>query len=189
MQNETFRRIVGTKTYECEIKTVTKLAETLRSQNRPEKSSTFGHEGISKSSSKNNQNVEIFYDNYMQFLDKFNHMNKAQRQQFELTSRKVVWENTNVMLQHPGFNGLKTGVTEAAGPCLAASYHKEGLYFTIVILNCKSMEARWSEILQLVDWAKARLLRPANGTMRPLPPAPQPLLPDSSKMKKDARSI
>jgi D-alanyl-D-alanine carboxypeptidase len=187
MQNETFRRIVGTKTYECEIKNVSKLAETLRSQNRPEKSGTFGQEGLLKTIPKNNANVEIFYDNYMQFLDKYNHMNKAQRQQYELTSRKVIWENTNVMLQHSGFNGLKTGVTEAAGPCLSASYHKEGLYFTIVILNCKSMEARWTEVLQLVDWAKARLMRPSQGTMRPLPPAPQPTIPDSAKIKKDTR--
>lgn len=30
MQNETFRKIVSTKTYECEIKTVGGLAEMLR---------------------------------------------------------------------------------------------------------------------------------------------------------------
>lgn len=87
-------------------------------------------------------------------------MNKAQKQKYELTTRKVNWENTNLMLQHPGYNGLKTGITEAAGPCLAASYQKEGHFLTIVILNCKSMEARWNEIHQLVDWAKARIMRP-----------------------------
>jgi len=26
------------------------------------------------------------------------------------------------MLTYPGFTGLKTGITEAAGPCLSASY-------------------------------------------------------------------
>lgn len=83
-----------------------------------------------------------------------------------------MWENTNVMLQHPGFNGLKTGITEAAGPCLSASYQKEGHFFTIVLLSCKSMDARWNEIIQLVEWAKARLMRPSQGSMRPLPPAP-----------------
>lgn len=38
MQNETFRKIVSTKTYECEIKNIGGLPEILRQQNRPEKS-------------------------------------------------------------------------------------------------------------------------------------------------------
>ena len=76
MQNETFRKIVATRAYECEIKTVSKLADLLRSQNRPEKPGTFGSEGLLKTV-KSNANVEIFYENYMQFLDRFNHMNKV----------------------------------------------------------------------------------------------------------------
>jgi len=62
-----------------------------------------------------------------------------------------------MMLFQPGFNGLKTGITDNAGPCLSASYNKDGYNFIIIILNCKSMEARWNEILQLVDWAKAKI--------------------------------
>jgi len=38
----------------------------------------------------------------------------------------VQWENTNFLLQYAGYNGLKTGITEAAGPCLSASYQKDG---------------------------------------------------------------
>jgi D-alanyl-D-alanine carboxypeptidase len=34
-----------------------------------------------------------------------------------------VWENTNKMLKE-GWNGVKTGVTPNAGPCLAASINK-----------------------------------------------------------------
>ena len=136
------------------------LADLLRSQNRPEKSGTFGSDGLIKMSKESNKNLAIYYENYMHFLDKYNHMNKAQRQQSELTSRKAMWENTNMMLHHPGFNGLKTGITEADGPCLSASYQKEGVNFTIILLSCKSMDARWNEILQLVDWAKAKLNRP-----------------------------
>ena len=30
------------------------------------------------------------------------------------------------MLTYSGFTGLKTGITEAAGPCLSASYQKDG---------------------------------------------------------------
>ena len=32
----------------------------------------------------------------------------------------MVWENTNKMLKE-GWNGIKTGITPNAGPCLAAS--------------------------------------------------------------------
>lgn len=80
MQNETFRKIVSTKNYECELKNMGCLADLLRSQNRPEKSGTFGSDGLIKLSKESNKNVEIYYENYMHFLDKYNHMNKAQRQ-------------------------------------------------------------------------------------------------------------
>lgn len=46
MQNETFRKIVSTKKFECEIKTMPKLADLLRSQSRPDKSGTFGQAGL-----------------------------------------------------------------------------------------------------------------------------------------------
>lgn len=163
----------------------------LRLQSRPEKTSVFCQdEKQLKTIQKNNQNVEIFYENYMHFLDKFNHMNKAQKQQYELTTRVVSWENTNFLLHTPGFNGLKTGITEAAGPCLAASYQREGHFLTIVILACKSMEARWQETSLLVEWAKAKIMRPQQGVMRPLPPAPQTTLttPLETSKKKETRS-
>ena len=32
------------------------------------------------------------------------------------------WENTNKLLAIDGFIGTKTGITDAAGPCLAATY-------------------------------------------------------------------
>ena len=34
------------------------------------------------------------------------------------------WENTNKLLGVPGFVGCKTGITPAAGPCLAAAYER-----------------------------------------------------------------
>lgn len=37
-----------------------------------------------------------------------------------ILQREIVWENTNKMLQQ-GYNGIKTGVTDSAGPCLATS--------------------------------------------------------------------
>lgn len=32
------------------------------------------------------------------------------------------WTNTHKMLDMSGYNGVKTGITPAAGPCLATSY-------------------------------------------------------------------
>ena len=36
MQNETFRRIVSVKTYEFEVKQITKVAQILKAENRPD---------------------------------------------------------------------------------------------------------------------------------------------------------
>lgn len=92
----------------------------------------------------------------MQFLDKYNHSNKGQKAGIEIETRRVKWENTNHMLGMPGYIGCKTGITEAAGPCLSAAYQKDGYFFVMVLLNSKSMEARWQEIPQLVDYARAK---------------------------------
>lgn len=61
-------------------------------------------------------------------------------------TRTYKWVNTNRMLNEKGYNGLKTGITEAAGPCLSASYEAKGYHFVMVILNSKSTVARWQEI-------------------------------------------
>jgi D-alanyl-D-alanine carboxypeptidase len=50
-------------------------------------------------------------------------------------SRKLEWENTNMMLGTLGYCGLKTGITEAAGPCLSACFHKNGHFLIIVLLS------------------------------------------------------
>lgn len=44
------------------------------------------------------------------------------------------WENTNKLLED-GFEGIKTGITETAGPCLSACYKD----LVVVVLNSKSM--------------------------------------------------
>lgn len=60
------------------------------------------------------------------------------------------------MLGIPGYNGCKTGITDAAGPCVSVTYQKDGHYYVIILLNAKSMEARWQEIPLLVDYARAK---------------------------------
>ena len=61
-----------------------------------------------------------------------------------------------MMLKQPHYYGLKTGVTEAAGPCLSAYWEKDGQGYVIVLLGAKSMEARWSEVPTLIAWALQR---------------------------------
>jgi D-alanyl-D-alanine carboxypeptidase len=66
------------------------------------------------------------------------------------------WVNTNRLLGIDGFSGVKTGITEAAGPCLACSFEKDGHFLIVILLQSKSMEARWEEAQQLIDWAVQR---------------------------------
>ncbi|EAS03429.2 D-alanyl-D-alanine carboxypeptidase family protein (macronuclear) [Tetrahymena thermophila SB210] len=67
------------------------------------------------------------------------------------------WENTNQMLEKKGYDGVKTGVTETAGPCLSSSYkckrNGKQVGLICVLLNCKSMDHRWPETKQLIKWA------------------------------------
>ncbi len=63
------------------------------------------------------------------------------------TSTYGPYENTNKLLED-GFDGIKTGITDTAGPCLAASYKD----FIIVVLHSKSMNERWMEVKKLVKW-------------------------------------
>jgi D-alanyl-D-alanine carboxypeptidase len=51
-----------------------------------------------------------------------------------------------------GYEGIKTGITPSAGPCLAASYTKDGLSVIVVVLSCCSMESRWLEVPKVISW-------------------------------------
>jgi D-alanyl-D-alanine carboxypeptidase len=70
--------------------------------------------------------------------------------------RDFHWSNTNKLLGK-GFNGCKTGVTPAAGPCLSASFEKDSLHLVIVVMNTKTMDNRWVEVPKLTLWAINRL--------------------------------
>ena len=74
-------------------------------------------------------------------------------QKIKYEKRSYSWENTNFMLREPGYCGLKTGITEAAGPCCSVAYQKDGHSLIIILLSCESMERRWEEVPILVDWA------------------------------------
>lgn len=65
--------------------------------------------------------------------------------------RYANWKNTNKLLGK-GFDGVKTGVTITAGPCLCVSMSNEH-NLIIVLLNSKSMEDRWVDAKKLSEWA------------------------------------
>lgn len=48
------------------------------------------------------------------------------------------------MLDIMGYNGIKTGITPAAGPCLATSYQVKDTHLIIILLDSKTMDHRWS---------------------------------------------
>lgn len=78
------------------------------------------------------------------------------------TGHKYYWENTNKLLALPeseGFKGVKTGITNAAGPCLASCCEREGQRVIIIVLCSKSMEQRWVEVPKMAAWAIQKLKR------------------------------
>jgi len=58
------------------------------------------------------------------------------------------WTNTNKLLTK-GFQGLKTGITTVAGPCLASSYKDSEANIIIILLSCKTPDLRWTETMKL----------------------------------------
>ena len=61
------------------------------------------------------------------------------------------WKNSNKLLKK-GFNGVKTGNTPAAGPCLCTSYQRDKLHVIVVVLDSKNMEHRWDDSVKLTFW-------------------------------------
>ncbi|KAM3139286.1 hypothetical protein pb186bvf_008506 [Paramecium bursaria] len=57
---------------------------------------------------------------------------------------KYSWQNTNKLLTK-GFIGIKTGITDNAGPCLASAYHNELESYIIVVLKCSSLQSRFDD--------------------------------------------
>jgi D-alanyl-D-alanine carboxypeptidase len=70
--------------------------------------------------------------------------------------RKMKWCNTNRLLEK-GWEGVKTGITMTAGPCLCASARRKETQLVVTVLGSKSMDRRWIEVPKLGKWAFARL--------------------------------
>lgn len=62
------------------------------------------------------------------------------------------------MIDTIGVTGIKTGITNSAGPCLATAITMDGeSHLIIVLLNCKNTDCRWQETYKLAKWASKRM--------------------------------
>lgn len=66
-------------------------------------------------------------------------------------TRAVTWDNTNQLLTQ-GFDGVKTGYTAHAGPCLCASLRSGSIRIIITVLRARDREERWREVPRLARW-------------------------------------
>jgi len=76
--------------------------------------------------------------------------------------KEFKWINTNKLLDYKNFNGLKTGNTPSAGPCMSATYQDPSVNLICVSLGCKSSEDRWLDSLILSDFGSAMNLKSKN---------------------------
>lgn len=68
---------------------------------------------------------------------------------------EVEWKNTHKCFDDPRFLGGKTGITVAAGPCLASRFRlSNGRIINIILLNSKDVQARVIETKKLCDWVE-----------------------------------
>ena len=67
--------------------------------------------------------------------------------------RNIVWKNTNQLLGIPGYSGIKTGTTTAAGACLVSWGERDGKELIVVVLGSTSGDARYTDARNLFRWA------------------------------------
>ncbi|WP_165072801.1 peptidoglycan-binding protein [Paludisphaera rhizosphaerae] len=67
--------------------------------------------------------------------------------------RNVVWSNTNRLLGTEGYDGVKTGTTNAAGNCLVASGRRGDDHVIIAILGAPTTDGRYLDARNLFRWA------------------------------------
>jgi D-alanyl-D-alanine carboxypeptidase (penicillin-binding protein 5/6) len=67
--------------------------------------------------------------------------------------RRVVWNNTNRLLDRHGYIGIKTGTTDAAGECLVSMSDHHGKKTIVVVLGASGSDARYADSRNLHRWA------------------------------------
>lgn len=67
---------------------------------------------------------------------------------------QVKWENTHKLLHSKPneYIGIKTGITNAAGPCLSSMVRIDNRQFIIIVLACSKIGLRFKETEILKRW-------------------------------------
>lgn len=74
-----------------------------------------------------------------------------------LSGQTVNWKNSNRLIQennafsYSGATGLKTGTTDAAGYCLAASAQRDGKTCIAIVMGAEYESGRWEDASGLLD--------------------------------------
>ena len=69
--------------------------------------------------------------------------------------KPVQWTNTNKLLSQENVTGLKTGITNKAGGCLATTFlTKDDQEEIVIVLGCSSVEDRFSDTLKIMERAR-----------------------------------
>jgi D-alanyl-D-alanine carboxypeptidase (penicillin-binding protein 5/6) len=71
--------------------------------------------------------------------------------------RNIFWKNTNKLLGTEGYDGIKTGTTNAAGACLVSQGTRDGKSLIIVVLGATSSDGRYVDSRNLYHWAWKKL--------------------------------
>lgn len=78
--------------------------------------------------------------------------------------------NTNKLLKaYSGTTGLKTGTTEKAGSCIAATAEKNGTKLIGVVLGCKDLKERDKEIARILNYGFSEYVMASPSTPEELP--------------------
>jgi len=90
--------------------------------------------------------------------------------QKEFTYNKITQKNRNALLwRDPSVDGLKTGMTDAAGYCLVSSAKRQDMRLISVVLGTKSPSARAKDSQALLNYGfrfyETRLLYPAGDSV------------------------
>jgi D-alanyl-D-alanine carboxypeptidase (penicillin-binding protein 5/6) len=65
---------------------------------------------------------------------------------------ELTWRNTNKLLDRRGYRGIKTGITNAAGGCLATAFQHKGLNLVTVVLGSKDQHSRFTDTENIHNW-------------------------------------
>jgi D-alanyl-D-alanine carboxypeptidase (penicillin-binding protein 5/6) len=67
--------------------------------------------------------------------------------------RNILWKNTNKLLEVEGYDGVKTGTTNAAGACLVSHAVRGDRSLLMAVLGATSSDARYTDSRNLFRWA------------------------------------